>query len=156
MIGTLLIGGSVALAAIGSTLTFVVKTLSEIEALNAILAIASVVLAIALLSGFLGWLKLRARDLSVLLEACGWALNGRMYLTRRLSLLFTQEPELPEGSKTELPVITSRYIVATEKRAAAKRRKYIFRTFLVVLLVAVAVYWHELYALILAQLQPPG
>lgn len=51
-----------------------------------------------MLFGFLGWLKLRGRDMSVLLEARGWALNGRMKLIRQLGLLFTVRPDLPKGS----------------------------------------------------------
>jgi hypothetical protein len=95
---TLLIGGGVVFAALGSTLAFIFKTLAEIPILTTLGTLAGVVGGVIVLFGFLGWLKLRRRDMSVLLEACGWALNGRMRLTRELSLLFTKRPPLPKGS----------------------------------------------------------
>ncbi|MDP2315219.1 MAG: hypothetical protein Q8P41_20135 [Pseudomonadota bacterium] len=101
----LLVGGSFAFAAIGSSLAFVVKTVADIVLLDAVIGMGSIVVTMAAVFGLLGWLKLRRRDLSALLEACGWALNGRMRLTHYLSLLFTQRPGLPRGSrlKRQLP-----------------------------------------------------
>ena len=93
----LLVGGGVALLAIGSTLVFFIKTLAD-NIVPAALVLGGIVLTIVLFSGLLGWLKLRRRDLSTVLEACGWAMNLRMILTRRLSLLFTRRPGLPPGS----------------------------------------------------------
>lgn len=98
---SLLVGGGIAFAAIGSAAAFALQTLSSIDPLNALGAILAVVAGIMLLSGFLGWLKLRKRDLSTLLEAGGWAFNVRIYLTRRHSLRFTHVPPLPAGSVRE-------------------------------------------------------
>jgi hypothetical protein len=39
--------------------------------------------------------------MSALLEACGWAVNFRMYMTRRLGHLFSHTPHLPEGARKE-------------------------------------------------------
>ena len=41
------------------------------------------------------WVKLRLRDMGTLLEACGWAINGRVRLTRVMQDVFTRRPELP-------------------------------------------------------------
>lgn len=97
----LLVGGSIAFAALGSALALVVQTVANINPLKGVLALAGVVLAIMALSAFLGWLKLRKRDVSTLLEACGWAFNVRIYLRRALSLRFTRVPPLPAGSIRE-------------------------------------------------------
>jgi hypothetical protein len=94
----LLLGGGIAFAAVGSSLAFIVKTLSEVNPLH----VAAVVLAlggiVTLSSGLLGYLKLRSRDMSALLEAAGWAVNFRMKLTRRLGRLFTRSGELPKDA----------------------------------------------------------
>ena len=94
----LLLGGGFAFAAVGSSLAFIVKTLSEVNPLHvaaAVLGLGSIVL---LSSGLLGYLKLRSRDMSALLEAAGWAVNFRMKLTRRLGRLFTHRRELPKDA----------------------------------------------------------
>jgi len=57
-----------------------------------------VVAFIAGLSAFLGWLKLRRRDMGLLFEAAGWALNGEMKITRRLAVMFTRSPGFPAGT----------------------------------------------------------
>jgi len=78
----LLIGGTVAFAAAGGALALVVQTVAGISPLTLLGAVGGIVAVLMAFSGFLGWLKLRRRDVSTLLEACGWALNGRMRLTR--------------------------------------------------------------------------
>ncbi len=101
----LLVGGGVAFAAIGSSAAFIMQTISNIALLDALFGVLGLALSMAAVFGLLGWIKLRQRDISALLEACGWALNGRMRLTHYLSLLFTRRPGLPEGSvrKRQLP-----------------------------------------------------
>jgi hypothetical protein len=93
-----LLGGGLAFAAVGSSLAFIAKTLSEVNPLH----LGAVVLAlggiVTLSSGLLGYLKLRSRDMSALLEAAGWAVNFRMKLTRRLGRLFTHRRELPKDA----------------------------------------------------------
>jgi len=96
----LLVGG-VAFAAVGSSLVYLIRTLSQISLLKAGLALLSLVLVVALFSALSGWNKLRKRDMSALLEACGWAVNFRMYMTRRLGYLFSHTPHLPEGARKE-------------------------------------------------------
>jgi hypothetical protein len=94
----LLLGGGIAFAAVGSSLAFIVKTLSEVNPLHVgavVLALGGIVM---LSSGLLGYLKLRSRDMSALLEAAGWAVNFRMKLTRRLGRLFTRSGELPKDA----------------------------------------------------------
>lgn len=105
-----LVGGGVAIAALGSGAAFMLQTIAGIALLDALAAIVSVCVGIALLAGFLGWLKLRRRDLSTLLEACGWAFNARIYLNRRHALRFTRVPPLPQGSEREqvlLPAVAA-------------------------------------------------
>ncbi|MDI3282860.1 hypothetical protein [Polyangium sp. 15x6] len=114
-----IVGGGIAFAAVGSAAAFALQTLSNTNPLNALLAVAGVALGVMTVSGFLGWLKLRKRDVSALLEASGWAFNVRIYLRRNLSLRFTRVPPLPRGSVRELRVLP--VFVSGEDRAPVGR-----------------------------------
>lgn len=107
----LVLGGGIVFAAIGSTFAFLISTLTSIT-LKTLFGLFGLVFALAGLFGLLGFLKLRKRDISTLLEACGWALNGRMRLTHTHSLLFTLKPGLPKDSirKRQLPSGRARWI----------------------------------------------
>ena len=95
----LVIGLSLAFAALTSTLAVIIKAVMDTDSGKLVSGLALVVLCIAALSAFLGYLKLRRRDLSTVLEACGWAMNLRMKLRRRMARLFTRRPRLPQGSR---------------------------------------------------------
>jgi len=85
-------------------------------------------------SGFLGWLKLRRRDVSTLLEASGWAFNVRIYLRRNLSLRFTRVPPLPKSSVRRRRVVP--VFVSGEDATPARRI-----TLIVVLCLAAILAW---------------
>ena len=99
---TLLIGGSVAFAAIGSSLVFIASTLAAINPLSLVVGLGTILAGLMAVSGVIGWMRLRRRDLSTLLEASGWALNGRMHMTFALGDQFTQRPNLPSGATVRL------------------------------------------------------
>ena len=88
----LLAGGGVAVAAIGSAAAFITGTLARIAWWKILLALGALAAAIALPAIVAAALKLRRRDISVILNASGWAINSRMRLTRSLSRFFTQQP----------------------------------------------------------------
>ena len=93
--------GSIAAAALGSSFAFIVtqvKSLTLVDLISAATLIAMVVMAPA---GLLGWLKLRRRNLALLLEGSGWALNDRLMLTPALSSLVTRRPRLPRGARVD-------------------------------------------------------
>ena len=52
-------------------------------------------------AGLFGWLKLRRRNLALLLEGSGWALNDRLMLTQDLAALITRKPRLPKGARID-------------------------------------------------------
>ncbi|WP_171818052.1 kinesin [Pyxidicoccus fallax] len=100
-LGGLLAAGSIAAAALGSSFAFIVtqvKSLTLVDLISAATLIAIVVMAPA---GLLGWLKLRRRNLALLLEGSGWALNDRLMLTPALSSLVTRRPKLPKGARVD-------------------------------------------------------
>lgn len=97
----LLLGGGIAFAAIGSSLTYLLRTVTQIDLLKAGLSLVGVVVVVAVFSALVGWSRLRKRDMSAMLEACGWAVNFRMYMTHRLDRLFTRAPSIPKDAHTE-------------------------------------------------------
>lgn len=100
-LANLFFGSAISLAAIGSAAAFAIKTLSLTDPVNLLVVVCGIVGGIMLLSAFLGWLRLRKRDLSTLLEACGWAFNVRILLRRRHSLRFTRIPPIPRKAVRE-------------------------------------------------------
>ena len=54
------------------------KSLTLVDVISAAIVIAAIVM---LPAGLFGWLKLRRRNLALLLEGSGWALNDRLKLT---------------------------------------------------------------------------
>ncbi len=93
--GGMFVGGSVAVAALGTSFAFISKTFSEIGRINFLYTAAVILLIILLPTLILALLRLRARDISNILEACGWAINGRMRLTLRLARILSYAPGLP-------------------------------------------------------------
>jgi len=94
-INSLVIGGGMALAGVGAVLAGLVGILTS---LSGWLAIVGVVAAVMALSAFTAWLKLRRRNVSVLLEANGWAVNVHTNVTARIAKVFAYTPDLPKGA----------------------------------------------------------
>ena len=97
MAGGLLMGGSVAIAALGSAFAYVSKTLAGVAAYKIIIGVAAAILAVMLPTAIVAVSKLRRRDLSAILEGSGWAINSRMRLTMKQGRFFTQIPALPKA-----------------------------------------------------------
>ncbi len=97
MAGGLLMGASVALAALGSAFAYISKTLSGVAWYKILIGVAVAILAVMLPAAIVGIMKLRRRDLSAILEGSGWAINARMCLTMKQGRFFTQRPALPEA-----------------------------------------------------------
>jgi len=92
---SLILGGGMALAGIGAVLGGIFGVISS---LTGWLAILGVVLTVMGVSALLGWLKLRRRDMALLLEASGWAVNVHMTITRPIARVFAFVPELPKDA----------------------------------------------------------
>ena len=90
------------------------------------LGIIGIMLAISLPSVFIAWRKLRQRNISPILDASGWAVNGNVKITTALGASFTHLPAKPAAA----------YIRSidpfAEKKAPVKR--IIFCVILVVLI----------------------
>lgn len=130
---TLILGGGMALAGVGAVLASLVSVLTTLKGW---LAILGVVLAVAGLSALLGWLKLRRRDMSLLLEANGWAVNAQMKVTRRIGKFFTVVPADPPGTQV-IRVDSLAHLTAKEDKR--RRRSLTLLSLLLLACIAVAV-----------------
>jgi hypothetical protein len=104
----LLVGGSVAVAALGSATAFIVQTVSEVDPWEAVQAVGVLAGLLLAFSALAAWFRLRARDLAALMEATGMAVNARIRLSRYLAGLFTLRPGLPPGAKRRVDEPTGR------------------------------------------------
>ena len=111
-------GVSVSIAALGSAFAFAVHSLAKagpLPILYGFMAVFAIIFVPLIIRSV--W-RLRRQDLSVILEASGWAINHRMRLNRRLRRHFTLRKPYPAGAE------------------GGPRRRW-FRILLVVLLVIV-------------------
>ncbi|MBX9831850.1 MAG: hypothetical protein K2X78_02250, partial [Burkholderiaceae bacterium] len=66
------------------------------------LGLMGIVLAISGPSMLIAWLKLRQRSLGPLLDASGWAINGRMRINTRLGGSLSQTAKVPANARRTL------------------------------------------------------
>ncbi len=109
----------VAVGAIGGALATVGAKLSEFAWWQFPLIVIGVMLAISLPAVLIAFLKLRQRTLGPILDANGWAINGRVKINIPFGTALTARAVLPEGS------IRSLEDPYEDKEAAARRRRMI-------------------------------
>jgi hypothetical protein len=100
--GNTLAMGGLAVAAVGSSVAFIAAQLKALTVVDVLSIVAIAFCVVAVPSGFVGWLRLRRRDLATLLEGSGWALNDRLRMTSSLAARITQKPPRPEGSTVQV------------------------------------------------------
>jgi hypothetical protein len=133
----LLVGGSIAVAALGSAMAYVVSAVTSIAPLKLFGGVVGLVLAVAGLSALAGWFKLRRRDMGLLLEASGWAINAQMKLTRRLGVTFTRIPDLPAGTHVDrLDILAHDPAVIAQDAVRARRRRLVLAVVALIVLAA--------------------
>ncbi len=129
----LLLGGGIAVAALGSSFAYVTKALSQVKPVH-ILAALGGISAVVLLPGIIaGFIRIRKRDMSVLLEASGWAVNARMRMNAVLGRLFTHLPNLPKDARKERRDIVIKFV--KDFGYAPLRSRKVAITILIILLI---------------------
>ena len=116
-----------------SAMTLILGYVFGLKAWQYPLAAIGIMLVISGPSMVIAWLKLRQRTLGPILEANGWAINGRVKINIPFGAALTQMATLPPGSKRSLDDPYE------DKQAARRRRRFILT--LVVLLLAAAAVW---------------
>ncbi len=122
----------VAVGAIGGALATVSAKLAELHWWQVPLMLVAVMLAISLPAVVIAWLKLRQRTLGPILDANGWAINGRVRINIPFGSALTDLAELPPGAQRALED-------PYEDKAAAARRRQVIALAVVLLLAAMAV-----------------
>jgi len=121
----IMVGGGVAIAAIGSSFAYITKVLSQIKVLHILITIAVIAGIILIPSLIIGFLKLRRRDLSILFEASGCAINVKMRLGTKLGKILTYTPDFPESSK-KIKVDLLLKFLKVKKRTGKHLKFFIF------------------------------
>jgi hypothetical protein len=97
----------VAVGAIGAFVTTVIGYLTGVFQLpfwQVCLVFGGIVLAISLPSMAIAWLKLRQRNLGPILDATGWAVNGRVTMNVPFGATLTREGQVPLDAKRSFAV----------------------------------------------------
>ncbi len=120
----------VAVGAIGGALGAIATGLAKLAIWQLPLVLVGLVLIISLPSMAIAWLKLRQRTLGPILEANGWAVNGRVAINIPFGTALTDMAVKPAGSKLSLEDPYE------DKDAARRKRQTIFIVFLLALIAA--------------------
>lgn len=131
-----LMGGGVGIAAIGSAFALIANMLQNIS----LWKILAIFLGILLVFGgpvvFVSLVKLYHRNLSLFLEANGYALNRKMRLSRKMGAFFTYVPSLPELRLICPEKIVNMLAAGIQEREKTAKRKR--RLILLILLLFLA------------------
>lgn len=122
-INSLVIGGGVAMAGLGAVMATVFSALTS---LSGWIAIIGLVVAVMAVSALVAWLKLIKRDMSIILEASGWAVNAKMKITRRIAKLFAFTPVLPKGAQVDLTEVAARADAEDDKKPSVWPKVLLF------------------------------
>jgi hypothetical protein len=95
----MMMGLSLSVAALGSSLAFITKSLGNMDIGTILQGLGIAFLAVLVPIVLVAFIKLGRQDLSLILEGCGWAVNQRMRLTKRLRRQFTAKAKYPCGAQ---------------------------------------------------------
>jgi hypothetical protein len=88
-----------AIGAIGGMLASIVGGILSLKFWQIPLALIGLTLAISGPSMLLAWFKLKRRNLGPVLDACGWAINARVFINIPFGTSLTALPCLPKGAQ---------------------------------------------------------
>jgi hypothetical protein len=131
----LITGIGVALGSIGTMLAAIFAKVLDLAWWQYPLVLVAIVLLISLPSMLIAALKLRQRTLGPVLEANGWAINGRVKINIPLGTSFTAIAKLPPGSRRSLED-------PFEDKDAARARRRMLLLLVLAALAAAAVWVH--------------
>lgn len=98
-IGGMLAGGGVAIAALSSSFAYIAKMVRDLPDVYFLYTALLIIFFVVGPSVLLGYLKLRARDIGMMLEASGWAINGCMRINIKLAQDLTRVGKFPKSAQ---------------------------------------------------------
>lgn len=122
----LMLGGGLAIAALGSSFAYITKALSEVKPVQVLIALLGLAMVFLLPSIIAGFIKIRKRDMSSLLEASGWAVNVHMRINMTMGQLFTHTPHLPKDARKERRDIVGKFVKEFEYNTSQSMRPTTF------------------------------
>ncbi len=131
----LITGIGVALGSIGTMLAAIFARVLDLAWWQYPLVVVGLILVISLPSMLIAWLKLRQRTLGPILEANGWAINGRVKINIPLGTSFTALAKLPPGAQASSAD-------PFEDKSAARARRRVLGLLLLGALLGAAVWTH--------------
>jgi hypothetical protein len=101
----------IAVGLLGSAFGALLGAMSNMKFTSILLGVAGVFMLVSGPAVLLAYFKMRARDIAPILNAGGWAVNGKINMTLSLGSRMTHAAELPEGSERRLidPYADSRW-----------------------------------------------
>ena len=96
----LLMGGGIGVAALGSSIAFIAKSLQNVSFSTVLAVLAGIVVIFGGPSVVNALIKIFRRNLSRFLESCGCAVNRPMRMSRKMGSIFTFTPVRPKGEIT--------------------------------------------------------
>jgi hypothetical protein len=149
----ILVGGGVAIAALGSSFAYIAKAVSQVKLVHFLITIGIILSAILFPGFIIGLIKLRRRNLSILFEASGCAINVRMKLTVGLGRLFTFIPPYPAGSrKNSMDIVAqlAKRIKKTKDLNWSRLLKIALSTVIICLIAAILIlFFYRIHKMIL-------
>ena len=124
----------VAVGAIGGAIATVSARLALLSWWQVPLVLLGIILAISLPAVIIAWLKLRQRTLGPILDANGWAINGRVKINIPFGTKLTDIAELPPGAQRSLED-------PYEDKDATRRRRLVWTLVIVLALSAGYIRW---------------
>jgi len=128
-----LVGGSVALAALGSSFAYITQALAKVKFIHIISVVLGIIVFLLLPGVIIGFLRVRKRNLAVLLEASGWAVNLNMKINASLGRVFTRDMPFPKGAKKMRQDMLAKWALGVKRNT--ERGRFIFLVVLLLLLI---------------------
>ncbi len=129
----LLMGGGIGLAAIGSSIAFIAKSLQNISFWNVLAVIGGIILIFGGPIVTISLIKLFRRNMARFLEANACAVNRPMRLSRKMGTIFTYAPVIPKSELLKGDLVDTFRQLRPEK---SKRLLWLLLTLLVLLIAA--------------------
>ncbi len=129
----MLMGGGIGIAAIGSSVAFIIKSLQNISILNVLAVLLGIILIFGGPMVVISLVKLYRRNISRFLEANSCAVNRPMRLSRKLGLVFTFAPPLPRAG------LLKEDLVDLFRKPTVSKGIHFFQIVLLLLAVAAAI-----------------
>ena len=126
----LLMGGGIGMAALGSSIAFIAKSLQNVSFTTILAVLAGIVVIFGGPSVINALVKIFRRNLSRFLESCGCAVNRPMRMSRKMGSIFTFTPVRPKGEITLTDLIDE---FKLQGETPKKCRKTVLVIFIIVL-----------------------